>query len=107
MGVIFNFGALLSLYVAVTWDRSFPDLAQDEVGWRALFALSVGVFLAFGIPFLIIGLGLAKLRPWARVPAIGVCVIALFAVPIGTLFGALFLSILLSNRAKEVLAPND
>jgi hypothetical protein len=44
-------------------------------------------FVGFGVADIIIAAGIAKGRPWARIAGIGMAVLLLIAVPVGTVLG--------------------
>jgi hypothetical protein len=61
--------------------------------------------LLMSLPGLIAGIGLLKLRPWARILGIIISAVDLFAVPFGTALGIYGLWVLLSGQT-EVLFRN-
>jgi hypothetical protein len=68
-------------------------------------AIGVGIFLLIAvltIPGLIAGVGLLKLRPWARILTIVLSAMNLLSVPIGTALGVYGLWVLL-NKDTEAL----
>jgi hypothetical protein len=68
-------------------------------------AIGIGIFLliaVFTIPGLIAGVGLLKLRPWARILTIVLSAMNLLNVPIGTALGIYGLWVLL-NKDTEAL----
>jgi uncharacterized membrane protein (DUF2068 family) len=106
-GVFFTvLGVLVSLGVLVfgPWING-AALWQQEGGIAALaIMLSVsGVFLALGIPSLIAGIGLLKLRNWARVLAVVLAIVALTSFPIGTAAGVYTLWVLTHKETEQLL----
>ncbi|MBK8013053.1 MAG: hypothetical protein IPK13_17070 [Deltaproteobacteria bacterium] len=52
------------------------------------------------------GIGLRKLRRWARIPSVVLSALGLLAFPVGTLIGGIFLYVLLNKKAARVFAPD-
>jgi hypothetical protein len=63
-------------------------------------------FLALGVPGLVVGLGLLKLRPWARILGIVISALDLTHIPFGTALGVYGLWVLF-NRDTERLFVRD
>jgi hypothetical protein len=63
-------------------------------------------FLALGVPGLVVGLGLLKLRPWARILGIVISALDLTHIPFGTALGIYGLWVLF-NRDTERLFVGD
>jgi hypothetical protein len=63
-------------------------------------------FLALGVPGLVVGLGLLKLRPWARILGIVISALDLTHIPFGTALGIYGLWVLF-NRDTERLFVRD
>ena len=70
----------------------------------AIFGIGTGfLFVAAGVILgLAAGLGLLKLKNWARILAIVLAVPGLLAIPIGTIIGGLIIWYLLKPEVKEV-----
>jgi hypothetical protein len=80
----------------------FSALVQGESEVGMLLG-SMGTLLGLvlvvsGLPELLAGIGLLKLRPWGRLVAIAVSVLSLPAFPLGTLLGGYGLWVLLSAQ---------
>lgn len=95
MGIVFDVAAVVTLSSALI-ESGFEN--------RMFLIGTATLFLLIGVPLTTVGIGVRRFRPWARTPAIGLCAFALLAVPIGTILGAVFISILLSDKAKRVFA---
>jgi hypothetical protein len=67
------------------------------IGSIALFAAAV-----VSVPGLLAGIGLWRLRRWARTLAVVLSVVALASVPIGTILGVLTLVVLLQDDANAL-----
>ena len=68
------------------------------IGGTALVVL----LLAFSLPGLIVGIGLFKFRPWARVFGIVLSIFDLVLVPPGTLIGVYGLFVLFSKETERL-----
>jgi hypothetical protein len=65
----------------------------------------VSLLLLLSIPGIILGLGLLKLRPWARVLGIVMSALDLLHIPIGTALGIYGLWVLLQPETERLLSP--
>ncbi|MFL6448226.1 MAG: hypothetical protein ACJ746_11130 [Bryobacteraceae bacterium] len=98
---------------AISWSGvSIPENGAPFAG-PILSLIGLGVaafFVLLGLPSIIGGWGLVRLRPWARVFTLVVSVFHLLHVPFGTALGVYGLWVLLSDEAKMILsdrpAPN-
>ena len=68
-------------------------------------AALVAIMVVWSLPGLIVGFGLMRLQPWARIGGIVVAIISLFAIPIGTIFGVYALWVLFSKDTEKLFAP--
>lgn len=80
-------------------------LANEDV-W--ISALEIGVFggisaflLLLSIVFVVVGSGLWRMRPWARIPTLVIAGISLVKFPVGTVVGGLTLWYLLREEGAE------
>ncbi len=77
-------------------------LAPGDTGGRAvaIFFVSIGLLfvLAFGVVGVIAGWGLFQMKDWGRWMAIVLAILSLFAVPLGTLAGAIIIWYLLQPQ---------
>ena len=92
-------GAVTSI-VGTTADPADAELAIPFIrlgGMAAAF-----FFLALGLPGLVAGIGLLKLRPWARILGIVISALDLTHIPFGTALGIYGLWVLF-NRETERL----
>ena len=62
------------------------------------------VLVAVSLPGVIIGLGLYRLLPWARVAGIVLSLLSLMAMPFGTVLGIYGLWVLFSKETERVFA---
>jgi hypothetical protein len=58
--------------------------------------------LAISVPGVVVGFGLLKLKPWARIGGIVLCAINLINIPIGTVLGAYGLWVLLTGETERL-----
>jgi hypothetical protein len=64
----------------------------------------VGFLLIWSLPGVIVGIGILKRRPWARIGGIVVAVLALIAIPFGTVFGVYSLWVLFSQETERLFS---
>lgn len=100
IGLLVLFGGIAGI-VRMTAEGD-PDaaLAVPILGGLALF-LFVIVSL-FSIPGVVVGVGLVKLKSWARIGGLVLSVLNLMNVPFGTALGAYGLWVLLSKETESV-----
>lgn len=94
-------GALAILFLAILPVAvSRGDPAGIAV---SLAALGLGFLftLFFGIAAIVVGVGLLRLRGWARWGAIVLAILQLPAFPIGTIIGAAIIWYLLTDEGRE------
>lgn len=65
----------------------------------------VTFMVIMSLPGIIIGVGLLRLRPWARIAGIVVSIMSLIAIPFGTLLGAYGLWVLFSKDTERLFSP--
>ena len=70
------------------------------IGGSALIVLT----LALSLPGVIVGIGLFKFRPWARVFGIVLSIFDLVWVPLGTVIGAYGLFVLFSKETENLFS---
>jgi hypothetical protein len=66
----------------------------------------VSFLLVLSIPGFIVGIGLLKRRPWARIAGIVLSIIGMTAIPIGTVLGIYGLWVLLSKETEQLFQAN-
>jgi len=64
----------------------------------------VALTIALSVPGLVVGIGLMKFRPWARILGIVLSIFDLIWVPLGTIIGAYGLFVLFSKDAERLFA---
>lgn len=110
-GALGLMGALLLMFVfggvaGIAGASGDPDaaIAIPIIGITGI-AL-VGVLVVLSLPSVIVGVGLLRLRPWARVGGIVLSLMSLIAVPFGTLIGAYGLWVLFSKDTERLFTPS-
>jgi hypothetical protein len=64
-------------------------------------------FIALGVPGLVAGVGLLKLRPWARILGIVISALDLAHIPFGTALGVYGLWVLFNRETERLFIPQD
>jgi len=82
-----------------------PDarIAIPIIGLTGMALVSLLVVLS--LPSLIIGVGLIRMRPWARIGGMVLSVMSLIMVPFGTVIGAYGLWVLFSKDTERLFTP--
>jgi hypothetical protein len=65
----------------------------------------VGFITVTSLPSLLVGVGLLKFRPWARIAGIVLSIVVLVMVPFGTIIGAYGLWVLFSKDTERLFTP--
>lgn len=65
----------------------------------------VSFLLVLSVPGLIVGIGLLKRRPWARIAGIVMSILGMMAVPFGTALGVYGLWVLFSKETERLFTP--
>jgi hypothetical protein len=99
------FGGSASLLRVIIPDEPATTIAVPILTFFA-FTFFLGMLL-LSIPEIIAGIGLFKLRPWARLLGIVLCVLNLMNLPFGTAVSIYGLWVLLSGRTDELFAAGD
>lgn len=75
---------------------------RDAFVWTSFFSVIGIVFLGLALVVnLVVGLGLLRLKEWARITSIVLGVLRLLAFPIGTVIGVLTIWYLLQEHVSE------
>ena len=103
-GILAAFGMMAAFGLAggIVGASGDPDaaIALPIIGLTGM--AFVIFFLVVSLPGLITGFGLLKLRPWARIVGIVLCVLQLLNFPLGTLVGGYGLWVLLSAETERM-----
>lgn len=78
------------------------EVAAPVIGLIGVFVVTV--MLVLSIPTIIVGAGLLKFRPWARIFGIIVSVLLLVHFPLGTVVGVYGLWVLLTGETEKLFA---
>ncbi len=99
--LLFVFGGAASI-VGLSGDPE-AAIAMPIIGITGMALVTFLVVLS--LPGLIIGIGLIRLRPWARIAGIVLCILGLMAMPFGTIVGVYGLWVLFSKDTERLFAP--
>jgi hypothetical protein len=81
-----------------------PDAATAIPILGLIATAVVTVVLVLSLPAVIIGIGLFRLRPWARIAGIVLSILHLIWIPVGTIIGVYSLWVLFSKEAERLFA---
>ena len=116
LGILNILGGVLGLLTALMLTFVFGGVAAvvaadgdpDAAVAIPIIGLTGTAIVAFlviwSLPGLIIGFGLYRFRSWARVGGIVVSIMALIAIPFGTLLGIYGLWVLFSKDTEQLFA---
>jgi hypothetical protein len=95
------FGGAASI---VGWSND-PDaaIAVPIIGITGMAVVTFALLLS--LPAVIIGIGLFRLRPWARIAGIVLSFFHLIWIPVGTIIGVYSLWVLFSKDAERLFIP--
>jgi hypothetical protein len=82
-------------------------IARDTVALGVLGTIGIIICLiisALAIPGIVAGIGLLKMKPWARIVAIVVGCFDLLHIPFGTALGVYTLWVLLNEESRQLLS---
>jgi hypothetical protein len=100
--------AAFVLMVVLVGSASAVSISGDPDAQIALPILGitgtalVALLVALSLPGLVVGIGLLRLRPWARILGIVLSVLSLMMIPFGTLVGIYGLWVLLSKDTERL-----
>ncbi len=98
-GVLFCLGAIVLLFTA---GSIIFNLAKTTLGPLPGAMIIVILGLIQGAT----GIGLRRLQPWSRIPAIILSAIGLLAFPLGTIINALILINIAGKKGKRILSSD-
>jgi hypothetical protein len=111
MGALGVLGALLLMLLfggaaSIVGASDHPD-AGIAVPIIGLTGMALVLFmLARSLPGVIIGIGLLKIRPWARIGGIVLSIFDLILFPFGTVVGVYGLWVLFSRETERLFGPH-
>ena len=96
--LVFVFGGVTSA-VGASGD---PDarIALPIIGITGMALVTC--LIAVSVPSVIIGIGLIRLRPWARVAGMVISILSLMMIPFGTIIGVYGLWVLFSKETERL-----
>jgi hypothetical protein len=105
-------GLLSALLMMVIFSGAAAAVAADgnpdaavAIPLIGLTGTAIVAFLViWSLPSLIVGFGLYRFRPWARIAGIVVSIVALIGVPFGTMLGIYGLWVLFSKDTEQLFA---
>jgi hypothetical protein len=100
--VLLMFGGIAG-FVAATGEEG-SEIAVPIISLIGTFAVTFLLFLS--IPGLIVGYGLLKFRPWARVLGIIMSILLIIHFPLGTIVGVYGLWVLLTGETEKLFAAS-
>ena len=100
--LVFLFGGAAGL-VGASGDPE-ASIAVPIIGLTGMALVTF--LLVTSLPSVIIGIGLLRLRPWARIAGIVISVIGLMMIPFGTVVGLYGLWVLFSKDAERLFTPS-
>ena len=94
--------AVFSLPVIVGLSAGRDPDGQTATAILGVFAFLLGcLFLLIASANIVVGYGLWRRREWARIGAIGLAILRLINIPLGTVIGGLIIWYLLQDHVKE------
>ena len=107
LGAMVLFGALVLVFVfggvtSAMGASGDPD-AQIALPIVGITGMALITCLAVvGVPSVIIGVGLIRLRPWARIAGMVISILSLMMIPFGTIVGVYGLWVLFSKDTERL-----
>jgi len=112
LGAMVLFGALVLVFVfggvtSAMGASGDPD-AQIALPIVGITGMALITFLAaIGVPSVIIGVGLIRLRPWARIAGMVISILSLMMIPFGTIVGVYGLWVLFSKETERLFTSSS
>ena len=100
--LVFVFGGAAGL-VGASGDPE-ASIAVPIIGLTGMALVTF--LLVTSLPSVIIGIGLLRLRPWARIAGIVISIIGLMMIPFGTIVGLYGLWVLFSKDTERLFTPS-
>ena len=70
------------------------------------FIALVTFLVITSLPAIVIGIGLIRLRPWARIAGMVMCTVSLMMIPLGPVVGIYGLWVLFNRDTERVFGPH-
>ena len=109
------FGLLLALILVLVFGGAAGIVGAVDDPEAAIAMPVIGItgmalvtfFVVLSLPGVIVGIGLLKFRPWARIGGIVLSILGLMVIPFGTIVGVYGLWVLFSKEAERLfMAPS-
>ncbi len=100
--LILVFGGAMG-YIGANADLDANAFALPLIGIAG--TALVGFLVLLSVPGFVVGVGLLKRRPWARIGGIVLSIVGMMAVPFGTALGIYGLWVLLSSETERLFTP--
>jgi hypothetical protein len=107
LGILLALTFLLAIGVVtgIVGTAAEPDAARIAIPIIRLAGTALACFfLALAVPGVVLGIGLLKLQPWARVLGIVLSALTLLHIPVGTVLGVYGLWVLFSHDTERLFA---
>ena len=107
---VFGLFAALVLVLVFGVASSAVGLSHDPEATIALPIIGitglalVTLLIVLSLPGVVIGIGLIRRRPWARIAGIVLSILGLMMVPFGTILGVYGLWVLFSNETERLFS---
>jgi len=105
IGTLYYIGGVFMLLATVGLSVTF-FIGDTDDGMTGILGLLLGLYGVFAGVSFVLGYGLRRLAPWARIPTIIVACIGLLGFPIGTLINGYILYLVLCEKGKRVFEPD-
>jgi hypothetical protein len=105
--IVYSSIGILIAIVAFVVLSGIGWMSGDATAMGVLGIISIlvaGFLVVVSIPGLIAGIGLLKLKPWARILTIVVSCLEVFNIPFGTALGVYSFYVLMSDEAIQLLS---
>ena len=113
IGSLYVLGGVLSVLLSVPMGYGFLAATRFGAGMGGAGGTEIALMLAImllivgiGVFQLIVGLGMRKVKPWVKIPAMVFSLLGMLNIPIGTLLGIYTLYLIFSAKGNVVLAES-
>ncbi len=103
-GILDYIGGVAFCFIGGAMLLSTTLYRSSTLGPGALAGVAA-IYLAIGILSIIVGFGIRRLRPWARVASVVLSAIGLLEIPIGTVINGYILYLLVSRKGQLIFTP--
>lgn len=105
IGTLYYIGGVVLVLAAIGLVVAFyvDGSSEPQLGFLAIV---LAIYAVFGIVSFVLGYGLRRLAPWARIPTVIVACIGLLGFPVGTLINGYILYLVLSEKGRRIFEPD-